>query len=105
MNAQIEAQSAGHWRLSGTLDFASVPELFAQTDELLAEGPVELDLSGVEPTSAGVALLIEWRRQAHRRGVELNLRALPDAMRRVAGLAQVEGLLTGAYEPSDDVIP
>lgn len=106
MSAQIDSQPDGGWRLAGTLDFASVPALFAQTDALLADGPVELDLSGVEQAnSAGVALLLEWRRLAHRRGVALHLHGVPESVRRVAGLADAEGLLTGESEPSHDPIP
>ncbi|MEX0606977.1 MAG: STAS domain-containing protein [Halofilum sp. (in: g-proteobacteria)] len=106
MRAWLEAGSDGVWRLAGTLDFDSVPPLFAQTDELLAAGPVGLDLAGVEQAnSAGVALLLEWRRVAQRRGVDLTLRGLPESVRRLAGLADVERLLTGEREPPNEAVP
>lgn len=96
MSAELEAGRDGAWRLTGALDFESVPALFQRTDALLANGPVELDLSGVEQAnSAGVALLLEWRRQAHRRGIELRLSGLPEPVRRVARLSDVEPLLSG----------
>lgn len=106
MSAQLEGGADGRWRLSGALDFDSVPGLFAQTDTLLAGAAAELDLSGVEQAnSAGVALLLEWRRQAHRRGVALALHGLPTSIRRIAGLAEAEKLLTGEHAPVGDAIP
>lgn len=97
MNATLDQGSDGVWRIAGTLDFDSVPALYRHTDALLAAGPVELDLAGVErANSAGVALLLEWRRQAHRRGVELHLRELPAAVLQLARLSGVEGLVSGA---------
>lgn len=93
MSAQAVRDDDQVWRLSGTLDFESVRDLYARTDELLGDGGV-IDLSGIEASnSAGVALLLEWRRQAHLRGVVLELRALPESVRRVARLSDVEALL------------
>lgn len=93
-NAHAIAGESGTWQLTGTLDFDSVPALFARTDELLANTAIVLDLSGVEgANSAGVALLLEWRRQAHRRGVDFRLRGVPESVRRVAHLSDVDALL------------
>lgn len=111
MSATLEQGADGVWRIAGALDFETVPGLFADTDRLLATGPVELDLTAVERTnSAGVALLLEWRRQAHQRGVELYLRGLPDAVLQLARLSDVEGLVSGAgaaprENPSPGVAP
>lgn len=96
MSARLGADDAGVRRLSGSLDFDSVPALYRRTDELLAGDGVTLDLSGVESAgSVAVALLLEWRREACRRGVELRLVGIPDAVRRMARLAGVEALLEG----------
>jgi phospholipid transport system transporter-binding protein len=97
VSTTLEQGDDGVWRIPGVLDFDSVPALYRQTDALLASGPVELDLAGVErANSAGVALLLEWRRQAHHRGIELYLRDLPAAVLQLARLSDVEGLVSGS---------
>jgi len=94
VSATLTADGDGAWRIEGVLDFESVPQLFARTGELLVAGPVTLDLGGVErANSAGVALLLEWRREARGRGVSLTLSALPEAVRGVARLSGVEDVL------------
>ena len=96
MSAALEAAGDG-FRIVGALDFDSVPTLYRATDELLARSPVRLELGAVERAgSAGVALLLEWRRQAHRRDVELTLDQVPESLLRVARLSGVEDLLTGS---------
>lgn len=97
MSATLEQGADGVWRIAGALDFDTVSALHKQTDALLASGPVQLDLTGVErANSAGVALVLEWRRQAHQRGVELYLHGLPEAVLQLARLSDVEGLVSGA---------
>lgn len=100
MSAELRSADDGTWRLSGVLDFDSVATLYRRTGEVLGgDEAVALDLAGVEAAnSAGVALLLEWRRQAHRRGVRLALSGLPEPVLRVARLSGVEALLTGARE-------
>lgn len=104
MSATLQQGGDGVWRIAGALDFESVPALYTHTDALLAAGPIELDLAGVErANSAGVALLLEWRRQAHRRGVELHLRELPTQVLQIARLSDAEALVSGACAaPSPD---
>lgn len=101
MSARLDIDDDGTRRLAGVLDFESVPALHRRTREVLARGEaVTLDLSAVESAnSAGVALLLEWRRQAHRRGGRLVLSGLPEAVLRVARLSGVEALLTDATDP------
>ncbi len=48
---------------------------------------------------------LEWRGIAHRRGVDLTLGNLPEPVRRLAGLAGVERLLTGERAPVDLPVP
>lgn len=95
MSATLDANGDGSWRIEGVLDFTSVATLFARTGEVLAGADaVTIDLSGVErANSAGVALLLEWRREAQRRGIALELDGLPEAVLRVARLSGVEDVL------------
>jgi phospholipid transport system transporter-binding protein len=55
-----------------------------------------MDLEAVEnANSAGVALLLEWRRDARGLGIELEFLHVPEAVIRVARLSGVEHLLMG----------
>lgn len=93
MNVALEP-TAGGFRLVGTLDFESVAALYRASDTLLARSPVQLDLEGVErANSAALALLLQWRREAHHRRVELTLHHVPEEVRRLARLSGVEELL------------
>lgn len=102
MSASLDIDDDGTRRLAGVLDFESVPVLYRRTREVLARGEaVTLDLSAVESAnSAGVALLLEWRRLAHRDGGRLALSGLPEPVLRVARLSGVEALLTDASDPA-----
>lgn len=92
--ARIEPAGDGH-RVSGELVFATVPGLWHESAGLLAgAGPLELDLSGVSRAdSAGLALLVAWTREAHRRGRALRLTGMPEQMRGLARLSGLDGLL------------
>lgn len=95
MSAILSTDEDGSWRIEGVLDFASVATLFGRTGEILGGGDtVRIDLSGVErANSAGVGLLLEWRREAQRRGIALELDGLPEAVLQVARLSGVEDVL------------
>ena len=93
-DSRFNMQSEGHWSLSGTLDFATVPGLLPYVAALAqGRGTAELDLGDVtRADSAGLALLIECKRIAARAGRELRLVNLPvqlDSIARVSGLAQI----------------
>ena len=93
MNGALQPIADG-FRIVGGLDFESAPALYRATGELLSRSPVRLELDGVDRAgSAGLALLLEWRREARRRGVELRLSHVPDAVMRLARLSGVEDLL------------
>lgn len=95
MSATLSVDDGGVRRIAGALDFDAAAALYGRTGEVLAGGrAVTLDLSGVEAaSSAGVALLLEWRRQAHRAGVRLTVSGMPESVRRVARLSGVEVLI------------
>ena len=97
MPAELQPDSAGVVHLGGALDFATVPALYEHTDGLFAgRERVVIDGAGIErANSAGVALLLEWRAEAQRRGCALGFRALPESLLAVARLAGVEELLSG----------
>ena len=95
VSAHIECTDDG-LRLIGDLDFVSVPELYRRSGEVLAQTRIRMDLEAVEnANSAGVALLLEWRRDARGLGIELEFLHVPEAVIRVARLSGVEHLLMG----------
>lgn len=83
--------------LSGELGFAQVPAALATARAALereADGPVELDLSGVTRVdSAGLALLLELARQARARGRELRCTGAPAQLRRLAEFFGISAVL------------
>ncbi len=96
MPAELLPAEGNVVRIAGTLDFASVTALYRQTDALFT-GREYLVLDGGaidQGSSAGVALLLEWLAEAHRRGCTLVFRGLPESLLAVARLAGVEHLLT-----------
>lgn len=95
--ACLQALGPGRYRLRGNLDLAGVAAL-ARAGRLLAPGPsagpIEVDLSAVgRSSSAAVALLLEWSEQVRARAGELRYTGWPEALVRIAGLSNVDGLL------------
>ncbi|MCX8048794.1 MAG: STAS domain-containing protein [Methylohalobius sp.] len=82
----------GHIRVNGELSFATTACLWRASKRLFAkiQGDVVIDLSGVpRADSAGLALLVEWLRQAKRQNKRLTLINFP---KQVLAMAQAYGL-------------
>lgn len=79
----------------GELDFDSVAELWATTKTLFRAEPIlRIDLSGVRRSnSAGVALLVEWLRQARNRQRKLVFVNVPDQMQAIIRVVDLETVL------------
>ena len=82
-------------RVRGELDFDTVADLWATTEApILLEQILRVDLGGVQRSnSAGVALLVQWLRQARRRQVELVFIDVPAQMREIVRVADLEQVL------------
>ncbi len=82
--------------LSGALVFDTAPDALTRSLALLpATGPLVIDLTAISHAdSAALALLVEWRRAALRRGVVLELRGLPAQLDALAAAAGLEALLS-----------
>jgi phospholipid transport system transporter-binding protein len=91
----LREQSPGLYRLSGELNFASVPALLEDHHELFTAGATLcIDLSGVSYSdSAGLALLIEWLRLAQTRQCELRFQQIPAQMLAIAKVSGVDSFL------------
>jgi phospholipid transport system transporter-binding protein len=95
MLERVDGQE-GLFRLRGALDFSSVPALLDSGRLLFpASGSVRLDLGGLESAnSAGLALLLEWRREFQRSGRGLQLLNVPAALANIARVSELESILS-----------
>ncbi|MFK7893705.1 MAG: lipid asymmetry maintenance protein MlaB [Granulosicoccus sp.] len=82
-------------RLSGALDFDTASGLLSSVTALIAEHPrLEIDLSGISKTnSAGLALMIEWLAQARKSGHVVTFSHIPDSLRQLAVVCEVDRLI------------
>jgi len=92
---QLEPRGEGRYVLAGNLGLGSAAAVLASGRAAFSGQPrVEVDLSRVERAdSAGLAVLIEWTRQARRDGTEISFRALPDKLLGLARIGGVERIL------------
>ncbi len=86
----------GSLSLNGELSFKTVPALVANNKNFLSNGSsIDIDLSGVSRAdSAGVALLIEWQRQAQKQNKSVCFSNIPSQMLAIARLSGVNELLS-----------
>ena len=95
----FEVAADGTVRITGPLTFDTVEEVRAAARAALGpdrwrEQALTFDLAAVgRADSAGLALLVDWRRIAHREGGRVHFRGTPRSLRAIAGLSGVEGYL------------
>ncbi len=82
------------WRASGALTMETVPALYRQGLQLLAQGDLCVDFSAVERVdSATVSLLLGWVREAEKRQRQFRINGLPVNVQNLANLYGVADLL------------
>ncbi len=93
--AELQCQSPGNFSLVGELSFETVPGLVSAGEQLFqSTGEVLLDLSRLERSdSAGLALLVNWLRQARHKQCKLSFRQVPEQLMRLARVSAVDQLL------------
>lgn len=81
--------------IQGVLDFDTARDVLDSVAKHIADNAtLDIDLSGVTQTnSAGLALLIEWLATARRTDHSVTFHHIPDGLRQLAGVCQVEGLI------------
>ncbi len=94
--AQLEKIASGHYILKGQLNFKSVPGLWGRNKVSLfsdESDTLDIDLSQLERSdSSGLALLVEWYREAGQDGKSItffNLPAQMYEMARISGLNEI----------------
>lgn len=82
-------------RLEKTLEFTNVEGLLTEGYQLLlASDTLTFDLSGVpQADSAGLALLIAWWRFAKKHGVMIRFSHLPDTLKALMAVTNVDSVL------------
>ena len=93
--ARIERRDARTYCVRGPMTFDSVTDLWSESRGLFSTGDrLQIDLSEVSHTdSAGLALLVEWLREATRLGGNLSFSNLPMQLLAIAGASNLEGLI------------
>ncbi|MBE9516327.1 MAG: STAS domain-containing protein [Proteobacteria bacterium] len=94
-NDNFIQQHDGSFALQGELDFAAVPALVSQSEVWLASGEdsVSIDMAAVgRADSAGLALMLEWMKQAKQSGQQIRFINIPDQLNsliRISGLSNI----------------
>ena len=89
---RLHINGDGRYSLPEALTFATTPRLYLQTGQMFNTPLPRLtfDLAGVQRVdSAGLALLLEWLREAQRRNKEIRFQNIPE---QLAAIARVSGL-------------
>lgn len=97
--ATLRSAGDGRFALIGALTLATVAALRSEGRRVFAAsaGDIVVDLGGVERTdSGGLALLVDWLAWAQAAGRKLKFSALPEALRALARVSDVEDLLAGS---------
>ncbi len=87
--------------LDGTLDFDTAREVLGQGSRAIESSELTtIDFAGVgRCNSAGLALMIEWLAVARRANRRVRFAHVPDGLRQLARVCQVEYLLADSLGP------
>ena len=91
----IQPAGPGRYVVAGPLQFNTVARASKLIAEPLArEASLVLDLHAVtRADSAGLALLVEWLREATRRQVEVRFENIPPQLKAIARISRLERIL------------
>ncbi|WP_194789049.1 STAS domain-containing protein [Pseudomonas sp. UFMG81] len=98
-DAAVSMAEPGVLRLAGVLDYRSGPALRKQGKALIdgsGETQLVLDCSAVaKSSSVGLSLLLGFMRDAQAAGKRCELRGMPEAMREIAEVYDLDEVLAG----------
>jgi phospholipid transport system transporter-binding protein len=97
--ATLTATGPGQFAVTGAVTFATAGALLdAGRAQFAGQPAVTVNLKDVSRVdSAGLALLLEWLRQARADQRAVTFTGLPDKLLAIARLGGVDGLLTDGY--------
>jgi len=98
MSVSVSLDTSGpapRCHISGVLDFTTANDALNQVSRLVNEhAALDIDLADVtQSNSAALALLIEWLAEAKRANHKVTFHHIPDGLRQLAGVCQVDGLI------------
>ena len=93
--ARLEARDEGGYALTGRVTVDTVPVLLEESRDLFAAGEAtSIDCAGIEQAdSAAVALMLEWMRQAAAAEAEVVFAGLPERMRSIVAVSDLEDVI------------
>ena len=93
--AQLRKTGEGQFELSGDVGFRTANVLLKSSRTQFAGQPtIRVDMAGVNNTdSAGLALVIEWARQALAAGQDLKFSSVPAQLLSLADISDAKELL------------
>ena len=95
--AEVLRADDGRWVLAGPLTISNVAGVLAASVGVPLPSTGRVDLKGVDPVdSAGVAILLEWKRRALAESMQLAFENVPPTMVSLAELYGVDELLSPA---------
>ncbi len=99
LTAALAATGPGAFAMTGPVTFATAGALLEAGRAVFAgQSAVAVNLEGVSRVdSAGLALLLEWLRQARADRQAMTFTGLPEKLLAIARLSGVDGLLTDGY--------
>ncbi len=94
-NPAVISADAGVCRIEGVLDFTTAPAaLGAVVSHIRQNSQLEINMSGVsDSNSVGLALMMEWLAEARRENHSVTFSHIPNSLRQLAGVCQVDGLI------------
>jgi len=97
VTAQFEKISTGHFRIKGQLSFNSVHDLWQDHKQELFEqqsDTLDIDFSQLSRSdSSGLALLLEWYREATQKGKKITFSNLPEQMFHMVEICALDDFL------------
>ncbi len=95
LSVSVQQGRSGRLEIHGELSFASVPALWRECRKQAASGgEIDIDLGQVSRSdSAGLALLIEWLREAQRNEGRLRFYNIPAQMLEMARASGLDRIL------------
>lgn len=94
--ASFECVNDASYRLIGRVTFATVPAIWHESKAMFVSpaDSLSVDLGEVvHADSAGLALLIEWLRGAQQAKKSIHFKHIPEQLRSIAELSQLERIL------------
>lgn len=96
-SVSMTQETNGRIYLKGELSFQTVPGFFSRHPNIFGDGgqDLEVDLDGVSRAdSAGIALLVEWQRQARQKDRSICFYNIPPQLLAIARLSGLEAIIS-----------